>query len=154
MAILLHLISQVIVERVVVSDCMEGHYMPKHEEYELFVEHWGGRTRFYDLVATCLNAGSGAFAEALSMLVQSNAFAKSRVSEILRIVTANGELGKDIQIAFQGTPETHGVSTDDDFFKAKSERFLLNAELQHSLDENALNNEEGWPDADKDIGEA
>ena len=128
--------------------------MTNQEEYELFVEHWGGRTRFYDLVAECLNDGSGAFAEALSTLVESNALAKSRVAEILRTISASGELGKNIQVVFQGTPETHSVSTDDDFFKAKSERFLLNAELQHSLDENSLNNEEGWPDDGKDIGEA
>lgn len=128
--------------------------MTEQEEYELFVEHWGGRTRLYDLVANCLKSESEPFKDALGVLVQGNAFANSRVSEILRIVTANGELGDVIQVSFQGTPETHGNSTDDDFFKAKSERYLLNAEFQHALDEDALNNEVGWPDADKDIGDA
>jgi hypothetical protein len=49
--------------------------------------------------------------------------------------------------------KTHGTSTSDDFFKAKSPRYLQNAETQHTLDEMVLNNEEGWPDAGKDIGD-
>lgn len=128
--------------------------MTMHEEYECFVAQWGGPARIYEHVAKSLESQSGEFTEALSNLVESNTFAKFRVAEILKILTASGNLGDVVPIPFQGTPETHGNSTDDDFFKAKSERYLHNAELQHSMDEVALTNEDGWPDADKDIGDA
>lgn len=91
--------------------------MTTHAEYERFVEHWGGRVRFYDLVAQSLKTQLGEFPEALSKLVEGNAFAKFRVSGILKTLTASGELGSVVPIPFQGTPETHGISTDDDFSK-------------------------------------
>lgn len=128
--------------------------MTTHEEYECFVEQWGGGVRFYELVAQSLQSQSGEFSEALSNLIEGNSFAKFRVFEILKTISTSGEFGNAVPVAFQGTPQTHGTSTDDDFFKAKSDRYLLNAELQHSMDELALSNEGGWPDADKDIGDA
>lgn len=56
--------------------------------------------------------------------------------------------------SFVGTPETHGTSTADDFFKAKSEEYLQQAELHNDQDEAARNSEDGRPYADTDIGDA
>jgi hypothetical protein len=130
--------------------------MTQTEEYESFVDDWGGRTRFYELVEKCLHSADNPFAQALRALVERNVLAKAKVAEIVRVVSASAsdKFGDVVQTPFQGTPETHGQSTDDDFFKAKSERYLSKAESMHALDEAALNHEEGWPDADKDIGAA
>ena len=127
--------------------------MTQQEELEGFIKSWGGPARFHVLVEKCGVSPDVSFANELSLLVERNAVARSKVTDIFRATSANGQLGDHITKSYQGTCETHGASTADDFFKAKSSAYLLNAEAQNLLDENALNIEEGWPDSGKDIGE-
>jgi hypothetical protein len=128
--------------------------MAYEEGLDEFVDKWGGRTRFYELVEAITSTSDGQFAEELSELIEQNPLAKKLVRDIVSGISSTGQLGETVRRPFQGTPETWGKSTDDDFFKAKSHEFLMAAELRHDLEAAARNEEEGWPDNDRDIGDA
>lgn len=127
--------------------------LTQQEDFDNFVAEHGGRTKFYELIEETVTMPGGVFAVELNTFIERNVIARSRVADIVRTITISGQLGKEVQTQFQGTPATHSASTADDFFKAKSEEFLRNAEVTQAMDEAALNNDEGWPDSGKDIGE-
>jgi hypothetical protein len=128
--------------------------MAYKEGLDEFVDKWGGRTRFYELVEAITSKPGGQFAEELSELIEQNPLAMKLVRDVVSGINSTGQLGETVRPPFQGTPETWGKSTDDDFFKAKSHEFLMAAELSHDAEAAARNEEEGWPDDDRDIGDA
>jgi len=128
--------------------------MKNEEELAAFIEKWGGRTQFYELVEGVFSSPEGTFAGELSELINSNQSAKNLVREIAAGIANQTPIEGVLQRPFQGTPETHGKSVDDNFFCAKSPQYLQAAETMHDSEGSARNNEEGWPDDDRDIGEA
>lgn len=128
--------------------------MTQEEELDVFVEKWGGRTLFFQLLEQySALPEKGDFVDELGMLLTHNAIARTRIANSLRVIAGGGQLGDAISTPFQGTCETHGSSTADDFFKAKSPSYLLSAEAYQTIDEMVLNNEEGWSDSGKDVGD-
>jgi len=128
--------------------------LTKQEYFDNFIVGHGGRTKFYELIEETAKDPESMFALELNALIERNVFAQSRIADILRAIKTDGQFGEELQKQFQGTSATHGASTADDFFKAKSEEYLQNAEFIHAMDEKFLNEEEGWPYSDKDISEA
>jgi len=55
---------------------------------------------------------------------------------------------------FAATPQTHGLSTADEFHVAKSELYLHNAETRYAQDDVARDAADGWSQSDSDIGDA
>ncbi len=128
--------------------------MDHQEELDAFFEKWGGRTKAFELIeSACLSSG-GKFADELSELVSHNPQAKKIVTEIVEITAKGGQFGGSVVPTFVGTPATHGTSTSDDFFKAKSPEYLVSAEFTHDNEAAARNEEDGWPDDGRDIGDA
>ena len=128
--------------------------MTQQEDFDKFVVEYGGITELYKLIEEAGNIPEGIFAVELNSIIERNALARSKIADIFRAIKTCGQFGEEVQQQFQGTTTTHSASTADDFFKAKSEEYLRNAELTHAMDEDSLNNDEGWPDSGKDIGEA
>lgn len=128
--------------------------MAYQENLDEFVDKWGGRTRFYELVEAITLTPGGQFSEELGELIEQNPLAVKLVRGIVSGIKSSGQLGDTLRRPFQGTPQTWGKSTDDDFFKAKSPEFLMAAELRHDEEAAARNEEEGWPDDDREIGDA
>jgi hypothetical protein len=127
--------------------------LTQQEDFDNFVAEHGGRTKFHELIEETVNTPAGMFAFELNALIKRNAFARSRIADVFRAIKNCGQFGEEVRQQFQGTPATHSDSTADDFYKAKSEEYLRNAEFTHAMDEACLNNDEGWPDSGKDIGE-
>lgn len=127
--------------------------MSPQEELNAFINKWGGRTRFFQLLEGIQSSPSASFANELSELIQISPYAKDKVAEIIRTMRG-GALDGVVQIPFQGTTHTHGASTADDFFKAKSDEYLHNAEMTHVIEEAHRSEEDGWAYDDKDIGDA
>lgn len=128
--------------------------MVYQEGLDQFIEKWGGRTRFFELVEAITSTSGGQFAEELSELIEQNPLAMKLVRDAVSAFNTTAQLGETVPRPFQGTPETWGQSTDDDFFKAKSPQFLLAAEQNHDVEAAARNEDEGWPDDDRNIGDA
>lgn len=128
--------------------------MSEQIELDGFVEKWGGRAKVYELMEAVVANPGGAFAEELNALIQRNSLAMKLTRDALGSVQSAGTLGNQFVRPFQGTPETWGASTDDAFFKAKSPEYLRAAESSHDTDAAARNEEEGWPDDGRDIGDA
>ena len=127
--------------------------MNYQDELDGFFEKWGGRPRVVELIESTISAPGDQFAEELSVLVESNYLAKRAVIDIVKVAGTGGQLDDTIVPSFAGTVATHGTSVADDFFKAKSPEYLWSAELEHELEAAARNQEEGWPDEDRDIGD-
>ena len=128
--------------------------MAYQEDFDKFVDKWGGSTRFYELVEAITSPPVGQFAEELSELIEQNPLANKLVQGIVSVINSRGQLGETVKRPFQGTPGTWGGSSDDALFCAKPPDFLREAELSHDADAVARNEEEGWPDDDRDIGDA
>lgn len=127
--------------------------MSTQDELNAFINKWGGRARFFQLLEGIESSPSASFANELSELIEINPYAKEKVTEIIRTIRG-GSLDGVLQIPFQGTTHTHGASTADDFFKAKSEEYLQKAEMTHAIEDAQRSDEDGWAYDDKDIGEA
>jgi hypothetical protein len=128
--------------------------MNHQDELDVFVEKWGGRTRVIEQIESAISSPSGQFAEELSALVAQNPHANKVVTEFTKVATEVGQLGSTVMPSFAGTPSTHGTSVADDFFKAKSQEYLCSAELAHDNEAAARNEDDGWPDDGRDIGDA
>lgn len=128
--------------------------MSPQEELNAFINKWGGRTRFFQLLEEIQLFPSEGFGNELGKLIEISPYAKEKITEILRIITKGGSLDDVLQEPFQATTHTHGASAADDFFKAKSEEYLHNAEMNYTIEEAQRSDEEGWAYDDKDIGDA
>jgi hypothetical protein len=125
-----------------------------HDDIAIFFERWGGKSKTFELIESAISSPDGPFAEELSALIERNPLAKNVVAEMIKVGAPSGEFGDTAVASFAGTPFTHGTSVEDDFFKAKSPEYLLAAELGHDNEAASRNEEDGWPDDGRDIGDA
>jgi hypothetical protein len=106
------------------------------------------------LIESVVSSPTGPFAEELSFLIERNPLARNIVAEMLKVASLSGKLGDTLVPSFVGTTFTHGTSVEDDFFKAKSPAYLWATEFAHDIEAAARNEEDGWPDDGRDIGDA
>jgi hypothetical protein len=123
-------------------------------DIERFFEQWGGRGKTFQLIESVVSSPTGPFAEELSSILEQNPLARNIVAEMLKVTSRSGKLGDKLVPSFVGTPFTHGTSVEDAFFKAKSPAYLWAAELAYDNEAAARNEEDGWPDDGRDIGDA
>lgn len=128
--------------------------MAPQDEFNSFITKWGGRARLFQLLQEFETSPDANFGNELGELVGINPYAKEKIAEIIQVITKGGSLDGVLPEPFQGTTHTHGASTADDFFKAKSDEYLHRAEMTHAIEDAQRSDEEGWAYDDKDIGDA